>query len=857
MSQLLRQASFTGGAIQALLTGRTDWSKYGISVRTMRNFFANPVGPAMNRAGTRWLATVGAVLGQNWQLVPFAISNDIAYSITVCDRTMKLYDTEGALVAVVAGSPYLNADIPKLKWHQLGNTMFFACQGYAPAQLSQVAGVWTYSLITYTGDGFVSTQGMSWWAAWPADNAPIGVPVAGGAMVRAWAAGQNYNQGDYMTLYTLSGFNIETTVWMALTNLFVVPADPNTVPKQVVQAVDASHPAKKLAWVCCIEWEDVFGNTRESTPIWTTLQAGEAIPIGCYTDRPAKIEPGVLGPARPANFARILGYKFYKGLPGAYGFVGRSDTGSFTDPGLVPDFTQNPPENTDPTVFYDAAGAPVHSYPTVVSFFEQRFVEAGFPLQPHGISLSEIGNLFRFDIPKLTREDAAFDTGLLSETLNDIRSIIPAPGRALIFFTSTSEWSVKGAQGYPTGPTSIDPKRASGYGSSWLSPLLVGDMILYNTVLGQGVRDLEYNFQKDNMVGQDLSIFARDFFDTYSFISWAYADKPYNLVWMVRSDGNLIGLTYNKDQEVVAWHQHDSPGGFFKATCALPRQTEHSVFFLVERFGSVQLERMSTRLVTDVRYCNFLDCSIQLDNHNPGSSLQVNNAGVDIAGGDDITLTALGGAHPFVVGQEGNKVVFFPDSKTPYEFTIIQVVDTANVLCTAEQPIVAPWTLGLGNTGDWAFAKSVYAVNARYNGATLSVLADANYIGEFLVQGGVLTLDQPAIVVQAGILYTSDLELLPTSHPTEETSPMQKVIKKVWVELHKSRSLKAGPDLDHLKTWPQRKPKDPKVVPVYSGKISVASATGWTPDGMMSFRQDAPLPVTLVAVTREVEFGGT
>lgn len=851
MSELIRQPTFTGGEVDPELQGRTDWSKYLLSVKTMRNWFASSKGPAFNRQGTRWVVKVGTVLGKNWMLVPYKFSNDIAFPMVVSDHSLVVYDQSGTLIATVAGIPWADADIYKLKYTQLGNTVFFSLVGYPPAQLSIVAGVWTYSVLTYAGNGFVAATGMAWNAATAVINAFITPPPGGGIQQTAWVFPHDYLQGSYVIIFD-GAAPPNVTVWMAL-NEVASNQSPDTNPASWVKAIDPSHPAKNQGWVSTIEWEDVFGAVRETSAFWTT----PILPVACYTDRPAKIVVGTLTAARPATFARILGYKFYKGLTGAYGYIGRSVDGTFSDDGLTPDFTNNPPQGTDPTVYFDNAGVPFNSYPSVISVYEQRLVEAGFPIQQYAVSFSKTGDLFRFDIPLLERDDAAFDTGLLSETLNDIRSALPSPGRALILFTGSSEWSLRGAQGFPIAPTSIDPKRASGFGSSWLTPIMVQDMMLFNTVLGQGVRDLAYDSQRDNMMGQDLSIFAEHLFRGFTLVAWAYADKPYKIVWAVRSDGNLIGLTYSKDEQVIAWHRHDSPLGSFKAVCALPAGTEHTVFFLVERFGGVHLEKFSSRIIPDVRYANFLDGSIQFDGHSiDGTTMFVDNGGADVVAGSDVTISRIAGGHPYVAGDEGTTIVFFPDSTTPYVFTITAVIDIDHASCTAEQGIVNPWGLGLSNTALWAHGRFKFAMDARYANQTLGVLADAGDVGDFLVTGGFLILDSPAVVVQVGVRYMSDIELLDVTHPTEETSPMQKTVKKVWAQLLNSRSLMVGPDLNHLQTWPQRRPSDPKISPPFTGKFPITSKTGWGPNASIVFRQNLALPVTLVSVTREVEFGG-
>src|SRR5690606_30276519 len=49
--------------------------------------------------------------------------------------------------------------------------------------------------------------------------------------------------------------------------------------------------------------------------------------------------------------------------------------------------------------------------------------------------------------------------------------------------------------------------------------------------------------------------------------------EPDSLVWLVRADGRLLGLTYAREQEVVGWHIH-ALGGFSDAGRTEPAAVE-------------------------------------------------------------------------------------------------------------------------------------------------------------------------------------------------------------------------------------------------------------------------------------------
>ena len=38
-----------------------------------------------------------------------------------------------------------------------------------------------------------------------------------------------------------------------------------------------------------------------------------------------------------------------------------------------------------------------------------------------------------------------------------------------------------------------------------------------------------------------------------------YAQEPESIYWAVREDGVLLGMTYQREEDVVAWHRHLLP----------------------------------------------------------------------------------------------------------------------------------------------------------------------------------------------------------------------------------------------------------------------------------------------------------
>ena len=76
---------------------------------------------------------------------------------------------------------------------------------------------------------------------------------------------------------------------------------------------------------------------------------------------------------------------------------------------------------------------------------------------------------------------------------------------------------------------------------------------------------MAYNWQASGYVTGDLSLRATHLFDGYEVKDLAYGKAPYPVVWSVRDDGVLLGLTYMPEQQVGAWHRHTTLNGKFRS----------------------------------------------------------------------------------------------------------------------------------------------------------------------------------------------------------------------------------------------------------------------------------------------------
>jgi hypothetical protein len=184
------------------------------------------------------------------------------------------------------------------------------------------------------------------------------------------------------------------------------------------------------------------------------------------------------------------------------------------------------------------------------------------------------------------------------------------PLRSLILGMGGMEWEIG-----PRGDSAFSAQNAkatpqSYWGSSLRQAIIIGNVILHVSSSGRQVRSLQYEFAADSYNGNDLSIMAAHLLEAGRIVDWTYAKAPDSIVWAVRDDGVLLGLTFQAEHQIAAWHKHTTQGKF-KNVCAIPNGFEDALFAVVERNGALYLERAASRYLSgDPAGAVFLDSSL-------------------------------------------------------------------------------------------------------------------------------------------------------------------------------------------------------------------------------------------------------
>ena len=200
-------------------------------------------------------------------------------------------------------------------------------------------------------------------------------------------------------------------------------------------------------------------------------------------------------------------------------------------------------------------------YPSVVTFFEQRLVWAATTSRPQSMFFSvsaDYVNHAPTDKDGLVLDDSGFVYTIATDQVNTIRWM--RAGKVLSVGTAGGEFIVsQGDQNSPLSPTNTRVVRQTTFGSAAVTPPQVGNSVLFLQRANRKVREYVYQYESDAYAAPDLSILSEHITEG-GVTDMAYQQEPDSVVWLARSDGVLVGMTYERSQDVVGWHRHPIGG---------------------------------------------------------------------------------------------------------------------------------------------------------------------------------------------------------------------------------------------------------------------------------------------------------
>ena len=562
-----------------------------------------------------------------------------------------------------------------------------------------------------------------------------------------------------------------------------------------------------------------------------------------------------------ASAGRYAVYRFKSGL---YGLIGETEETSFTDDGKTPDFDNGPPQVREPL---QGAG----NYPAAVSFYEQRRVFGRTNNKPDTSFYTQVGNFKNLSVSNPVQADDAITATLNSGEVNEIMHYIPL--NDLLVLTSGEEWRVN-AGGQDTGfsATSLRQKPQSDWGSGHQRPVVYGNTVIYVTAGDATVRGIGYSLDIDGYSGPDLSVTASHMFRTARVrdAGLAAVKTPDPLCAFVKDDGTIAVLTFQREQEVIAWSRWDTPGpGKFESVTSVrpdPDEIDEQFYFVVKRVdgdGNVvrYIERTAGRRFADVEDCFFVDSGLSYDTPVDITGITLANPCVVTAAshgfenGDEIDLHNIVWAADF--DENFNEVQ--PDQLNGRRYIVRNKAANTFELEDEEGDAVDSSAYNAYFEGGEArLTTDTFTGLWHLEGQEVVALADGNFFGDLTVAGGSVTLPTPSRASRAhiGLRFVSDVETLDlaVAGTAQTIQGDMKHIPSVFVMMERSRGLLIGPASDNLTELLQRQfERLGEPTRLLTGGEKIPIPPEWNSHGRLLFRQKYPLPFTLLSVAPKIE----
>jgi hypothetical protein len=774
-------------------------------------------GGATNRPGTVFINEVKDS-SKVVRLIPFIFNADQTYILEFGDNYIRFYQ-DAAQITVSSVDAYDGGDT------------------YAIGDLVVDAGINYYCI--QAGMGHTPASSATYW--YPLTGSIYEIPTP-------------YNDTDLSTLQFVQSADVITIV------------HPSYAPRELSRFGNTDWTLTSLTFGSL--QADVSSLANDATPpgaIATSWTVTAVSITGEESPGIATSTSDVPSTGTPINLtwtaaSGAVEYRIYRDFDSSgaigTGLVGSVTSTNFADDGSVPE-AGTPP--LDPQLFQSS-----DNYPSAVAYSQQRRIFANSNNAPETVWASRIGSFSNFSSRFPTQDDDPVTFTLVGKQVNEIQHLLEL--RQLLALTVGSEWAINGDQSGVITPSSINAKQQTFNGANSLSPLNVNGSALYVQARGSVVRDIAFSYELDAYNGNDITIFSSHMFDQYTLVDWAFQQVPNSIVWAVRSDGSVLGLTYIRDQQMLAWHRHDFTGDV-ENVCVIPDGNEDAVYFVIKRTIDGEtvryIEKMATRQIDDIVDSIFMDSALSYDGRNTDSTTMTLSGGTDWDYQEDLTLTAS--ASFFVVGDVGNAIHLTGSDGTLIRATITEYTSVTVVTVRANKTV--PAAMRSVAITDWAKAVDQLAGLDHLEGEEVSVFADgfvvanpnnASYV-VVTVSGGTITLDKPYAVIHVGLPVTADIETLDIDTAQSETlADKKKLITKVNLYVEASRGIFVGAtpptddtddpleNLEELKIRDSEGYDDP--VSLKTGVVDVAIKSEWNSNGRVFIRQVDPVPLSVLAI---------
>ena len=816
------QSSFSGGEFSPLMNGQVGLDRYREALETCLNFVPSLQGGLVKRSGTQYVATTETV-SEDSRLIAFRFSTTQAYILEFGNQYVRFYRNQGQIQSggspYEITSPYAAADLFQIRVTQSADVMYIVHPDYAPRQLTRTGHTsWTLTEIEFDESPYL-----------PVNATTISLTPGG-----ATGAGVTLKSDNTTSTISNAADNGSGLIRITVTGHLFATGD-----KTGIESVGGTTEANGDWTVTKIDANnfDLQGSTFANT----------------YTSG-GIARPGVFESTDVGRVVRLQQVATW----GWGTIVTYVNHGSVTI-----DVTKTLTNTAAKTSWRLGVWSGTTGYPAAVTFHEDRLIFGGNSNTPQRIDASVVGNYTDFAPSALG--GTVVDSTALSFTFNanDVNVVrwITSDEKGLIVGTTGGEWIVRpSSQSEALTPANITAKRSTTYGSANIQAIQFGKSVLFVQPSSRKVRELNYSFEVDGFRASDLTLLA-EHITQGGLVEMSANKEPQPILWCVRSDGYLVGLTYERDVDSfkVGWHRQliggvsDAAGTPAKveSIATIPSQdgSRDETWMIVQRYVNGAVTR-HIEFLTPI----FDDSIEQKDAFFVDAGLTYD---------DPVTVTGITKASPGVVTavahgfSNGDKVLFsgilgMTELSGVSALVANKTTDTFELTDLAGVDLDTTSYTAYVSGGEVRKYISTISGLGHLEGELVSICADGGTQPSQTVSSGAVTLDTPATTVHLGYTYNSDGKMLRLNAGAADGTALGKTQRthRVGIMLHRSLGLKIGTSFTDLTTLTFRTASDAmgRAPALYTGIRSETLDADYDFQNQLCFRQDQPLPCVVLAI---------
>ena len=430
--------------------------------------------------------------------------------------------------------------------------------------------------------------------------------------------------------------------------------------------------------------------------------------------------------------------------------------------------------------------------PGSVSFYESRLVYGGTGKNPERFWLTrgpDDDGAPRYDDITIGNEDDDAVAFTLAPTTGKVDAIewIAGNTKFLIFGTFGGTSKVTGgADDEPITPSSIQVKTIDAFGCADITPVPQGSILIYIQRGKLITRSFEYDLLSEAYSSVDRNLVS-DSLTVGGLNQIAFQSGRPDILWAVRADGTLLGLSFKMKEDVSGWHRHTLGGsGKVLSVGVMPRADNYDqLWVIVERTIDGATRRYVEFFEDEPVIPEFLDYytgdankaadtlvyglamfEAQKEYMHLDSALTYDGIDPGVTAGAAITPAAVSGAsvaftsdaNMFLATDVGREIWKKSESGVGTgRATILTYVSATEVTCQI--------TVDFDNVvamaaGSWYFTTDSISGLEHLEDESVGILTDGGVHPVKTVTGGVVTLDAQAGKVHAGKKYVGLIKSL-------------------------------------------------------------------------------------------------